>query len=268
MAEAAESLETYAARLLELSGRLPQLEGQCAAAASAVRAAAELSSRGTMRGAWEHAILGDLEAVVAVLEADAPIGARSAALSAIGGLLADCCRAGVILSACNPSAATSWGPAVEAHARDAERDRRRGAVLLAVGLVLLIAATSVMTFAAVHYIDEENAVWPFLAAVAPSLIGAGASLWQADRLSRSSTEAMRSQRQLLALDPYLQPFPEVTKNIMRAVIAPRIFSRSLEDLDPLRDIRVPVSEVSRSLGVPNPDADDHAGPSSAAASSS
>lgn len=61
-------------------------------------------------------------------------------------------------------------------------------------------------------------------------------LWvQAERHRRSAAESRRLQRQFAALDLYLEPMPEPIRAVMRAALAPRLFSRLLEDNDPMRE---------------------------------
>ena len=209
-----------------------------------------MSRVGELSPSLAHVILGDLEVAVAMLER--PLnGHKRPALFALANLLADCYRAGIVPSSGESPSIDSHGPLSEGHAEDARRDRRRAGGLLALGVLHLMVATLVMTSAAFTNTESQDSFWPFVVGVSPLLLGAGASIWQADRLRRSSLEAVRLQRQLLMLEPFLSPFPEAARIIMRAAIAPRIFSRSLDDLDPLRDVRVPVKEVSSSLGVQN-----------------
>jgi hypothetical protein len=68
------------------------------------------------------------------------------------------------------------------------------------------------------------------------LLLAATLLWvQAERYRRSAAESRRLQRQFAALDLYLEPMPEPIRAVMRAALAPRLFSRLLEDNDPMRE---------------------------------
>ncbi len=68
------------------------------------------------------------------------------------------------------------------------------------------------------------------------LLLAAILLWtQAERYRRSAAESRRLQRQFAAMDLYLEPMPEPIRAIMRAALAPRLFSRLLEDNDPMRE---------------------------------
>jgi hypothetical protein len=68
------------------------------------------------------------------------------------------------------------------------------------------------------------------------LVLAAILLWvQAERHRRSAAESRRLQRQFAALDLYLEPMPEPIRAVMRAALAPRLFSRLLEDTDPMRE---------------------------------
>lgn len=72
--------------------------------------------------------------------------------------------------------------------------------------------------------------------------------WQAERHRRSAADNRRLAHQWAALEDYLQPLPERPQAIMRAALAPRIFSRPIEDDDPLKE---PVWPTSDSLYPPD-----------------
>lgn len=68
------------------------------------------------------------------------------------------------------------------------------------------------------------------------LLLAAIPLWiQAERHRRAGAESRRLERQFAALDAYLEPMQEPARAIMRAALAPRLFSRLLEDNDPMRE---------------------------------
>jgi hypothetical protein len=75
----------------------------------------------------------------------------------------------------------------------------------------------------------------FVLAVVPLAI-------QAERHRRSGAESRRLQRQFAALDAYLEPMPKRIRAMMRAALAPRLFSRLLEDDDPVREPLWPTSD--------------------------
>lgn len=61
-------------------------------------------------------------------------------------------------------------------------------------------------------------------------------LWvQADRYRRTSGENRRLERQWSAIEDYLSPMPERAQTILRVALATRVFSRIIDDTEPLKD---------------------------------
>lgn len=68
---------------------------------------------------------------------------------------------------------------------------------------------------------------------------------QARAYKRDSAESRRLQLQTRLVEPYISEMSEPAKTIMKASLAPRIFSRLIEDQDPIREPIWPSSDVLR-----------------------
>jgi hypothetical protein len=245
------ALEQLASRLVELSGPVPALHHPCASAAAAVHDAAAMRRAGDLTDVEAQRILCDLEVVLGVVEVASYDRGVTGALSVIGTLLATCCRAGAV--ATGPPDPIRRGPSLisltTCYAEDSKQDRLHSVVLLGVAILLLLAASTLGILAATRWMGDGTAYAPFLIAFTPLAAGSLIAAWHAERLRRSSAESRRLQRQLSALDPYLEPFTEPARSLIRASLAPRLFGRLLEDADPLRDVRVPMKELADALGL-------------------
>ncbi|HEY3544968.1 MAG TPA: hypothetical protein VGK17_02615 [Propionicimonas sp.] len=122
---------------------------------------------------------------------------------------------------------------------DARTATRRTDVLYAV-MILLLAAGVGSAIAALLIADsvgtfDMSRVGVRLLVPAIALVSA-IPLWvQAERHRRNAAEARRLELQFRAFEPYLDPFSEKTKTLMRAALAARLFSRVIEDQDPTRE---------------------------------
>jgi hypothetical protein len=61
---------------------------------------------------------------------------------------------------------------------------------------------------------------------------------QARECRRTLAETLRIKRQLLSLDPYLSPLPELAQHLLRGVMVQRLFPRLLDDENPMREDEV------------------------------
>jgi len=133
--------------------------------------------------------------------------------------------------------------------RDDSRRSRRLATLLYVVMALLVVAAVASSALAVNLLDGSTPEAPQLVQrLLVSLICLVSLIpfWiQAERHRRSASEFRRLELQFRALDPYLGPLPEDARAVMRAALAPRLFSRVLEDQDPMRE---PIWPASGSIG--------------------
>lgn len=142
----------------------------------------------------------------------------------------------------------------EAYRDDSRRARRTATVLYAV-MALLVAAAVASSALAVNLLSGNTPDAPQLGQrlLVPLIcLTALIPFWiQAERHRRSASEFRRLELQFRALDPYLGPLPEDARAVMRAALAPRLFSRVLEDQDPMRE---PIWPASGPIG-PNAEPD-------------
>lgn len=131
----------------------------------------------------------------------------------------------------------------EEYATDAKRYGRLA--LLQYSLALLfailaaIAAGTVLSFDSSE-LSEESLLLSRIA-VSGLLIAASLPFWLlGGRYRKSSSESRRLELQFRAFEPYLQGFAD-NADVMRAALAPRLFSRILEDEDPMREPAWPSS---------------------------
>jgi hypothetical protein len=75
----------------------------------------------------------------------------------------------------------------------------------------------------------------YLVAALISMIAAAIIVIQAERHRRAAQEATRLARQFDAIEAYLQPMSSPVRDMVRASLAPRLFSRILSDDDPMRE---------------------------------
>ncbi len=151
-----------------------------------------------------------------------------------------------------------------AYKEDAFR-ARRAADWLYVAMFLLIATAVVTAVASFYFGDTTRSmdiagVGQRLLVPLLSLLGAVPFWIQAERHRRSASEFRRLELQFRAFEPYLEPFSGNAQAVMRAALAPRLFSRVLEDLDPMREPIWPDSAAITTANSPDGDA---AGPDSA-----
>jgi hypothetical protein len=67
------------------------------------------------------------------------------------------------------------------------------------------------------------------------VVGSLPAWWQAERSRRSGTEHRRLQRHAATVIPYLATLDGRARTVLGAALAQRLFSRPMEDSDPLRE---------------------------------
>lgn len=156
--------------------------------------------------------------------------------------------------------------AAQDYGHDAARERRaaRGFLLVAAAATLLAAAALAWGLTRMGDSPGTARLQMFGAHLASAVVLAAAafvSLRAADRRGRVAGDHHRQQRQLSAVDAYLAPLPDSTRHLLRAALAPRLFSRSIDDDDPLRDPVWPSpAEVLQQLPDPRAKTDSAAPP--------
>ena len=133
----------------------------------------------------------------------------------------------------------------DAYGADADRNQILTTRLYTVLIGLALGAAATVVVGLVDFPTKKGG-WPPLFSAQLSLAGvllvAIVPIWvQAERHRRAASESRRLERQLRMVDPYLQPLPERTQAVMRAALTPRLFSRLLEDQDPMREPAWPSS---------------------------
>lgn len=98
--------------------------------------------------------------------------------------------------------------------------------------------------------QHQDTTTDFVLRLVPTCVGFGTVLLllrQAERHRRQGNEYHRVAMQLLLLEPFLEGLPVRQANVLRGAAAPLLFSRLLEDDDPLRASAWPSPEQLEAL---------------------
>ena len=135
----------------------------------------------------------------------------------------------------------------EAYVADARQSARYVAILYAGVALTIVTAAGLLIVGLVRTATlGPTADGDFRAYALSAFILGLLSLplwWQSERHRKSVADNRRLAHQWSALDDYLQPLPERPQAIMRAALAPRMFSRPIEDEDPLKEPVWPSAEL-------------------------
>jgi hypothetical protein len=101
-----------------------------------------------------------------------------------------------------------------------------------------------------------EAYWPYVIFSAAPAVLAILCFWLSERYRRSAVESRRLQRQIETLNPYLLGLTPAVADLLRASLAPRLFSRTLDDNDPLREPLWPAAGDFVEILRPSTSADD------------
>lgn len=117
------------------------------------------------------------------------------------------------------------------YGRDAAHDYRRSLVfgVLAVGATIAAGASGVVLLK-----DDHGRLSRGLAAAAVVLVCTLPFWWAAERSRRSGAENRRLRRQAESVEPFVAGFTPEHRDTMRASLAQVLFSRTVEDNDPIR----------------------------------
>jgi hypothetical protein len=132
----------------------------------------------------------------------------------------------------------------EDYVKDAHKQSNAMTLLYMVSLaVLMLAAAAAIWAAGGPALGAPFAVDQFLArgsVVLVLLLGALATVWQADRHRRGAAEQLRIARQLRTLPAFIDSIDsKPMKDLMRGTVAARFFPRALDDDDVLREPQWP-----------------------------
>ncbi len=118
--------------------------------------------------------------------------------------------------------------------RDARGQARLmwGYAVVAGGLVVVLVATT--GWFAVKASPKAGLALPLTAFGVLALLAFAAGQ-QARECRRALFETRRVQRQLLTLDKYLSPLPELGRDLLRSVMVQRLFPRLIDDDNPMRE---------------------------------
>jgi hypothetical protein len=150
------------------------------------------------------------------------------------------------------SAATAAAPAsklsdVAAHyAEDSRRERRAARTYFSIATALVLSAFGIVIagliqIAAVNHNGPAHPSWvwtvftAYLLASLVSLVAAGVIILLGERHRRAAQESTRLSRQFDVVESYLAPMATQARDLIRASLTPRLFSRILSDDDPMRE---------------------------------
>lgn len=133
-----------------------------------------------------------------------------------------------------------------AYREDASRERRMTLTCFLIFVLLILSSLGFILWGILRIGEQPtsrnvpgSSIWPVfsahLVAALISLAAAGIMVIQAERHRRAAQEASRLERQFTAVESYLAPMSPVVRDIMRASLTPRLFSRILWDSDPMRE---------------------------------
>ena len=149
-----------------------------------------------------------------------------------------------------------------AYGRQSAREARLRNIFSAAAALLAGSAIIILWVGCQRALDgsvvnvDAVKVYAFPAGVA--LIAGGLAWWQAERHRRCSREDLRMHNLLQALGPYVDGMESSVATVVKTLLAPRMFPRSLDDKNPYEDVLWPSAEEVSRLGSPKP------GPSSGA----
>lgn len=129
---------------------------------------------------------------------------------------------------------------VDQLADDMRRERRASLVMYVLAAVSTALALAILVFlffdAYLRPSDlNRGPLYIPLLGCGFLMVAAGTLALAAGRRWRAGDEMSRLRQHVAYLEPYLAPFPERASMLLRAALAPRLFSRTLNDDDPLRE---------------------------------
>ena len=155
----------------------------------------------------------------------------------------------LLRSRMSPSTSSELARLAQQYEKDAGIERREATAFGLAGLASALLATAVLVWGlariSIGDFDSDVGIFAAHVVVALPLLAVSDVLFRSqERRAKSAREARRQMRQLASLDPYVAPLPPNTAHLLRAVLAPRLFPRSIDDDDVLRD---PVWPTPREL---------------------
>jgi hypothetical protein len=145
-----------------------------------------------------------------------------------------------------PAQASKLSDVAAGYAADAARERRSALVYFVIATALVLAACGIVIAGLIQIaslthrgITRPSWVWAvfsaYLIASLVSLIASGVLILLGERHRRAAQESTRLSRQFEVVEPYLAPMATSARDLIRASLTPRLFSRILSDDDPMRE---------------------------------
>jgi uncharacterized membrane protein len=152
-----------------------------------------------------------------------------------------------------PAQSSKLSDVVSGYAEDARRERRAALIYFSIATALVIAAFGVVIAGLVQIasLNRNRAAHPswvwsvfsaYLIASLVSLIAAGILILLGERHRHAAQESTRLSRQFDVVESYLAPMSTQARDLIRASLTPRLFSRILSDDDPMREPIWPTAE--------------------------
>jgi hypothetical protein len=140
-----------------------------------------------------------------------------------------------------PTGASKLSDVAADYAEDARRERRASLTYFVIATALVLAAFGIVIAGLVQTasVNHPSRVWSvfsvYLMAALVSLVAAGVIIVLGERHRRAAQESTRLSRQFDVVESYLAPMATQARDLIRASLTPRLFSRILSDDDPMRE---------------------------------
>jgi hypothetical protein len=152
-----------------------------------------------------------------------------------------------------PAQASKLSDVATEYADDAQRERRAAVVYFSIATVLVVSAFGIVIAGLIQIgslnhdgATQTSRVWPvfsaYLLASLVSLSAAAVLILLGERHTRAAQESTRLSRQFDVVETYLAPMATQARDLIRASLTPRLFSRILSDDDPTREPIWPTAE--------------------------
>jgi hypothetical protein len=174
-------------------------------------------------------------------------------LTSLSGVAADLLLVERRSPAAAPAQSSKLSDVASGYAEDARREHRAALTYFSIATALVIAAFGVVIAGLVQIasLNHNGAAHPswvwsvfsaYLIASLVSLIAAGILILLGERHRRAAQESTRLSRQFDVVESYLAPMATQARDLIRASLTPRLFSRILSDDDPMREPIWPTAE--------------------------
>jgi len=167
-------------------------------------------------------------------------------LTSLNGVAADLLLIERGTAAAAPAQTSKLADIAAHYAGDARRERRAALTYFSIATALVLSAFGIVIAGLIQIasLDHNGATRPswvwsvfsaYLIASLVSLIAAAIIILLGERHRRAAQESTRLSRQFDVVESYLAPMATSTRDLIRASLTPRLFSRILSDDDPMRE---------------------------------